>query len=542
MFPASKLAALVPFGLSARMTRFAESRLARAARDQGERALADLARSSDATFSGRVLVDAMWDNPNYWTRYSLVRAALGLHRADEVGLLGKFHAGPAARTLRALGIPRTLRYEDHLGPPGPTRALARRLLQATREPGDILRWELPQDVPAHDLYDSLLKRQRRATVDLAHPAIEADTVEFLGYIHAAEAVLDEVRPDLVIASHATSARVVYGPLVWLAVARRIPILIPFGNYGVVRAHKVRAVADLYTFPDCPTSAELDEVPLDRAQRLADVGRAYLHARLGGDTDDIGARYAFRRNRGQVDRAALVARFGWDPSHPIVAVYASTWFDSPHSYGMTQFRDLADWITATLEGARKARQFNWLFRPHPCDEWYGGVTLKDMMPPLEEGHIRLSPPDWNGASVMRSVDALITLQGTAGVEFAAQGKPVLVADRSWYHDRGFVKWARTRAEYLSALDTPWWEELDLETASRRAQVFAGWYFCRPSWHGDYRLADDSEQESLYAALPGLLTGQADAIRREITTLREWWASDHLLYHTYKMGRAEAYGLP
>jgi hypothetical protein len=310
----------------------------------------------------------------------------------------------------------------------------------------------------------------------------------------------------------------------------------------VRAHKVRAVADLYTFPDCPTSAELDEVPPDQAERLADIGRAYLDARLGGTTSDIGARYAFRRNRGEIDRARLVERFGWDPSRPIVAVYASTWFDSPHSYGMTQFRDLADWLTATLEEARKAREVNWLFRPHPCDEWYGGVTLKDMMPPLAEEHIRLSPPEWNGAAVMRSVDALITLQGTAGVEFAAQGKPVLVADRSWYHDRGFVKWARTRDEYLSALGTPWWKELDLATAAQRAQVFAGWYFCRPAWHGGYRLGDDSEQESLYAAIPELLGGNAEAIRREITTLREWYASDHLLYHTYKMRHAEAYDLP
>jgi hypothetical protein len=538
----SPLGTLFSGRLPARLRAFVKEREARAARDRADRALASLARSSGAAFGGRVLVDAMWDNPNYWLRYSLLRAALGLHRADEVALIGKFHGDGVDRTLRALGIHRTLRYEDHVASDGTAADLAGRLLASTRRPEDILSWPLPFGLPGHDVYDSLLKRQRLATVDLAHPHLARDVIEILGYIEAARAVLDERRPDLVIASHTTSARLVYGPLIWLAVARGIPVLIPFGNYGVLRAHKIRTVEDIHSFPDCPTSIEIDDVPADHADRLARVGREYLEARLGGHTRDIGATYAFRRHTGAIDRGRLAARFGWDPSRPIVAVYASTWFDSPHAYGMTQFRDLADWLASTLEVARGHSHVNWLFRPHPCDEWYGGVTLKDMMPSIEETHVRLSPPEWNGAAVMRSVDALVTLQGTAGVEFAAAGKPVLVADRSWYHDRGFVKWPRSRDDYLAALARPWWEDIDLPTATRRAQVFAGWYFCRPAWHGSYRLGDDSEQDALYPIIPEMLEEHQDAVRREIATLREWYASDHLLYHTYKMKLAEAYGLP
>ena len=32
-----------------------------------------------------VLVDGMWDNPNYWTRFAMIRAALGLWQGRETG-------------------------------------------------------------------------------------------------------------------------------------------------------------------------------------------------------------------------------------------------------------------------------------------------------------------------------------------------------------------------------------------------------------------------------------------------------------------------
>src|SRR4051812_9090175 len=75
----------------------------------GRRAATDavldaLARSTPYRFDGTVLVDAMWDNPNYWLRFSLLRAALGLAHGREIGLLGQFRRSHCAATLRSLGI------------------------------------------------------------------------------------------------------------------------------------------------------------------------------------------------------------------------------------------------------------------------------------------------------------------------------------------------------------------------------------------------------------------------------------------------------
>jgi hypothetical protein len=501
--------------------------------------LAQLSRTPAAAFPGPVLVDGQWDNPNYWLRYSLLRAALGL-AGTEVGLLGPYNAGAVRRTCEVLGMGQTVAINAFLGPEAAARSEARRRLAATRDPGEILGWDLA-GVPGHDLYDCLLKRQRHAVVDLRHPAIEDDVTEYLRYLDAVPRLLDAVRPNLLVASHTFSGRLLLGPLVWLSSRRGIPVVGPYGNYGVLRLFKIQGPAEVPDFFDSPSARDLDEVLEGQAEALARIGREYLEARRDGRTDDIGSQYAFQGDR-TPDRARLCKLFDWETERPIVAVYASTWFDAPHCNGMQQFRDFADWLQVTLEVARGCRDVNWLFRGHPCDAWYGGITLRDLMPTGLEGHVRLCPPEWSGAAVLRSADAVVTLQGTAAIEYAAAGKPALVADRGWYHDRGFAKWSRSREEYARDLARPWWETLARDVVARRAQVFAGWYFCRPAWHEGFHLEDDSQQDRLYDTIPGLLERYPQVVRREIDEIREWYRSPERFYHTYKMRRASQYALP
>ena len=38
-------------------------------------------------------------------------------------------------------------------------------------------------------------------------------------------------------------------------------------------------------------------------------------------------------------------------------------------------------------------------------------------------------------MIENADALVTYHGTSALEYASLGKPVMVADRGWYHDFG-----------------------------------------------------------------------------------------------------------
>lgn len=501
--------------------------------------LDEMARQSPARFDGTVLVDATFDNPNYWLRFSLLRAALGLSHGQEVGLLGESRQSQCRGTLRSLGISAIESYPD-IGVSADVGRQADALIAKTKSAADILTWRLPDEIDPAIIYDGILKRQRLASVDISHPNFPRLVFNAMASIERGRRILDKRKFDLLVLSHPFNFTV--GTLGWQALARGIEAVLPFGLFGGLRFTRFLVPGDLVRFYDRPSRAEIDGLPAARAEALASVGRDYIAGRLRGSAGDLASQYAFQRSRGQISRAQICEKFGWDPRKPIVGFYASNWYDWPHQLGMTQFRDFLDWTGASVQAANSNSNFNWLFKPHPAEEWFGGVGLADVFAKLNAApHVALAEKGWNGASVMQSLDALVTYHGTAGVEFAAQGKPVLVPDRGKYDDCGFVLVAQNRSDYLDLLSREWWRDIDLVEARRRAEIFAGWWFCLPEWQRGFMIEEDSLQDRLYDGIPDLLRNNRDTIEREFAELRAWWQTKHLYYHTTKMASADRYVL-
>ena len=485
---------------------------------------------------GPVLVDGTFDNPNYWMRYGLLRAACGLASRQEVGLTGPWRRREAARTFQRLGISA---LADGRIDVAPFRAAAQALLAGTTDARAIMDWQLPEGLPGSILYDGLLKRQRAASVSLGHSHLVDHVAEALGELDFAARLVASRPWSLFALSHAINFR--YGALAWTAARHGIPVVVCFGNYGTPRYWRVDSPADVFDSVDRPTGVVLDALPAARAGALAATGAEYLRHRLAGLTDDIGSIYAFQRNHQVVDRAAIASAMAWPLDRPIVTVYASNWFDFPHAAGMTQFRDFLDWMRVTLAAACAYDGASWLFRAHPCDQWYGGETLSDVMPTEAPPHVRLCPTAWHGAHVMAASDAVITVHGTAGIEAAMIGKPVMVADVGWYHDCGFTVWPKTAAAYAALAQSPWWRDVDTSTASSRAAAFAGIYFGAPAWQPPLVSGDDSEQAGLYQRLIAWLAERPPALASELETIAAWMASGERFYHTYKMRTTDCYTL-
>jgi hypothetical protein len=501
--------------------------------------LDELARRSPERFEGTVLVDASFDNPNYWLRFSLLRAALGLAQANEVGMLGEFKRSHCRATLERLHIAGVESYPT-IEVCNDSRRQADALLTKTKSAGDILQWKLPADVDPAIVYDGILKRQRLAAVDVRHRGFPGLVYEAVASIERGRRLLDKYQFDLLVISHPFNFQL--GSLAWQALARGIQAVLPFGLFGGLRFTRFFTPHDLVRFYDRPIRAEIDGLSLDKANALASVGRAYMRRRLQGAARDLPSQYAFQHNQGQIDRDGICRQFGWDAAKPIVGVYASNWYDWPHQLGMTQFRDFLDWTEATYEAARANTDVNWLFKPHPAEDWFGGLALADIFAGFGSvPHVALTKKAWNNTQVMQSLDALVTYHGTAGIEFAAQGKPVLVPDRGKYDDCGFVTVAKDRTDYLGLLSRNWWRDIDLADTRRRAEIFSGWWFCMPNWQRGFLLEEDAMQDALYDSIPSLLCNNRDTIDRELAELRHWWQSGHSYYHTTKMARADSYVL-
>ncbi len=518
----------------------AEDAAIQAARDETDTLLANLCKLHQCPFEGEVLIDSQWDNPNYWFRTSLLRAALGLPNGREVAVLGEFRQRQCKGTLKRLGIDRQVSFPDITVDMATIKAQARDMVTACRSANDVLAWRLPGDMPAAMIYDAILKRQRLASLDVTSKDFESLVVESLTGIARAQRLLDTHDFKLVIVSHTLSFN--YGAIAWLALKRGIPVVLPFGLFGVLRMTLMKEPQDLFSFYDRPNRSEMDALPPQRADAMRAIGRRYLEGRFGGRADDLASVYAYQRNATYIDRESLCSQFGWDPDKPIVGFYASNWYDWPHQLGMTQFRDFLDWTMETFRVAGQTSQFNWLFKPHPCEEWFGGVSLTEILSKMAGAdHIRLAEEGWNNTAVMQCIDALVTYHGTAGIEFASLGKPVLVPDRGKYDDCGFVRVAANRAEYLALLSTHWWDGLAADEVRARAELFAGWWFCAPSWQGNFLLADDSRQDELYGIIQGLVRDNLEVVDREVDSLRDWLASGHRYSHTFKMMQVDQFQL-
>ncbi|MBN9495447.1 MAG: glycosyltransferase [Alphaproteobacteria bacterium] len=508
------------------------------ARRAAERAIAALPTMGPSLVDGPVLVDAAFQHPNYWQRFGLLRAALGFENLEQYALPGRFSTLGLAGTLRRMGIRHRLAPLTDAAAVAARRVEAREILTRAGDADGLFRAELPFGIPAFDLYDGLLRAQRTARVDLGHPDIADFVATWLAAAYSADDLVRRLRPGFAVLSHTQSGRDGYGVLARALIRHGVPMVVPNGFFENLHLHRVEAEPDLYRFFDPVEPEEIDAMPSARRESLAVLGRQAVMARLGGNSREFAGQLAFGPGQTDWSREEMCRDFGWDPAKPIVAILTSTWFDFPHLYGSSRFRDFADWVGVTLRAAAGAADVNFIVRGHPADRWYDGVYVSDMIGGQRAPNIGVCPYGKNGRSVMQAADALVTFYGSAALEYAMFGKPVLVPDIGWYHRHAFVRLAHSREDYADRIRRVWWRDGDWRPDPERAAIVQAYRFGYPAWQGDWRLDDDvaCSRDRILHAIPARLAACAPAVRLELATIRDWYASGEILYHPFKIRRA------
>ena len=190
-------------------------------------------------FSGVVLIDGMWDNPNHWLRYSLLRAALGLAAGDEIAIVSGSRSRFVGRAARRLGFSRTVDYDSFLPSEKEITPVVDQLLSEINDPVDIMDWKLPFGFPGEYAYDQLQKWQRVGVVNIKTVLFRANVHRLVGELLAADRVLSAIKPDLLVLSHAIG--ISYGGLAWRASQLRIPAIVVTGDGGGIRYWRANVV-------------------------------------------------------------------------------------------------------------------------------------------------------------------------------------------------------------------------------------------------------------------------------------------------------------
>jgi hypothetical protein len=165
------------------------------------------------------------------------------------------------------------------------------------------------------------------------------------------------------------------------------------------------------------------------------------------------------DRLMVDAGGVRSALGIDSSKKLAVIFAHIAWDASFGRGRDLFGDYAEWLVETVRAACANTQLQWLIKIHPAhvgkseiDFWQAEPSevriLRErigVLPP----HVNVIPAatEISTYSLFPLMDWGLTVRGTAGLEAARLGVPVLTGGTGRYDRRGFTIDSETREEYL-----------------------------------------------------------------------------------------------
>lgn len=484
---------------------------------QLERRLAALGPVQFKPGGGAVIADAMWWNPNHFFRLRLFVEALA--RKGAIDLVGILRSRACAREQRALffiGFNKFVyleddaefRTEDFLDD-------AERMLSAASSHAELLSLALPDGLPAYTYFDTVLKLTAHPQPPLDHPQWKRSLAELLRNAKIYDREMRTRRVSHVVLSHPWKSE--WASLVWAGLVRDLPVYHLTGFCEAIRIRRFAKREDYATPVEHLSPEAFDALQSSVQETLSDFGREALRKRAAGAATDINARYAYDPSRRIGDRDCARLTLSGQTKRPVAIVYGHVWYDFPHTFAMTNFTDFLDWINVTIERIGSVDDVVWLLKPHPTEKWYGGFNLARVASQLP-AHVRLLPIETEAQTALRAADAVVTVHGTIGMEAAACGLPVLLADRSHFSNWGIAHTARDREDYLRRLGEIVSLPAPLEAARRRAEAcFALALAEPPAEVGALRMSCDSSGAALCDEIIARLDRDAEGLEREVTRI-------------------------
>jgi hypothetical protein len=177
----------------------------------------------------------------------------------------------------------------------------------------------------------------------------------------------------------------------------------------------------------------------------------LNNRFSGVFDQTDVRMAYKDKKIYSGRA-LRDTLNILNDDPFVFIFAHVFADAPQglSSGML-FKDYYAWLEETIKMACTIYGINWIVKPHPSNEVYNEAGMVEQIVKMHEGSsLFICPKDLSPASVIDVATAIVTAQGTVGIEYSCMGIPVVLAGKPFYSGFGFTIEPNSIEEYKTVL--------------------------------------------------------------------------------------------
>lgn len=131
----------------------------------------------------------------------------------------------------------------------------------------------------------------------------------------------------------------------------------------------------------------------------------------------------------------------------VLVAAHAFSDTPH-YGINMlYRDYFTWLIETVKILSENKEVNVFVKEHPSASLYGEEgSVTYYISTYHYNNVYVLPADFNTISAFSIMDAVVTCQGTIGLEATIWGLPVFTASQGYYSGFGIGYSSKSISEY------------------------------------------------------------------------------------------------
>jgi len=211
-----------------------------------------------------------------------------------------------------------------------------------------------------------------------------------------------------------------------------------------------------------------------------VAREKLAKRFNSELDQIDAIKAYS---GKVyTRNELLATLRVSTKTKIGFVLSHVFVDSPHLSSSMLHNDYHCWLVSTIDSCTRSEGIIWVVKPHPSAALYGEHGMvESLVDGARANNVFICPPDLNTRSLVNCADVLVSVHGTAGLEFSCLGIPVVLAGTPFYAGFGFTHEPDSVERYEEIIKSAAViKPLTAEQVKTALQVFGIWE-CAFDWN-------------------------------------------------------------
>lgn len=270
---------------------------------------------------------------------------------------------------------------------------------------------------------------------------------------AVSSALEEISPGRVFMSH--GIYIDWGPALQIAMFRKIPVTGWMASYLTARFYLKHVEdnirIDYHTlsrgaWDNCKNAA----LSLPQESRLEKFLESRYSRQITFDMRN------FKKFNGDID--SLHKKLDLLSGKPVWGVLCHVNWDCVSDASPMAYENFNDWMLDTVREIINITDVQWVVKIHPSealDNPESGIQkLIQKNFPLLPPHVKLLPFDAeiNPFDFFQLVDGGVTVYGTAGLELALLGKPVILAGEAHYGGRGFTYEGLMQDTYKQLLRT------------------------------------------------------------------------------------------